>query len=127
VFGGAVTTILVVDDDPVAQRVLSAQLRKAGHTAAAAGSGQEALRKLAELPCDLVILDIGLPDMDGLSFLRIMRADANHKTMPVIVLTASGQDDSYTDAKTAGANAFLRKPASSNELIETVSQLLRHA
>jgi len=43
------------------------------------------------------------------------------------VLTASGQDDSYTDAKTAGANAFLRKPASSNELIETVSQLLRRA
>lgn len=121
------TTILVVDDDPVAQRVLGAQLRKAGYIPAAARSGQEALRNLAQIPCDLAILDIGLPDMDGLSFLRILRADADHKTMPVIVLTASGRDDSYTDAKTAGANGFLRKPASSNELIETVSQLLRDA
>jgi len=117
-------TILVVDDDPVAQRVLGAQLRKAGHTTVAARSGQGALEQLAQGTCDLAILDIGLPEMDGLTLLRLLRADAKHGAMPVIMLTASGQEGDCIEAETAGANAFLLKPTSTNELIETVSQLL---
>jgi DNA-binding response OmpR family regulator len=120
------TTILVVDDDPVAQRVLSAQLRKAGHTAVVARSGEGALQQLAEIPCDLAILDIGLPDMDGLTLLRMLRANADTKTMPIIMLTASGQDKDCIDAEATGVNAFLLKPASTSELVETVGRLLRH-
>jgi len=118
------TTILVVDDDPVTQRVLSVQLRKAGYTSVVARSGEGALQQLAEIPCDLAILDIGLPEMDGLTLLRILRANAEYKTMPIIMLTASGQDDDCTEAQAAGANAFLLKPTSSNELIGTVNRLL---
>jgi two-component system, OmpR family, phosphate regulon response regulator PhoB len=118
-------TILVVDDDPVAQRVLSAQLRKAGHAALGARSGAGALQQLAEAVCDLVILDIGLPDMDGLTLLRLLRADARSKNIPVVMLTASGQAHDSIAAEAAGANAFLRKPASTNELTETVARFLK--
>lgn len=117
-------TILIVDDDPVAQRVLGAQLRKAGRTVVAARSGEEAQKQLAEGPCDLVILDIGLPEMDGLTLLRILRANADYRTMPIIMLTASGQDKDCTEAEAAGVNAFLLKPTSTSELIETVNRLL---
>jgi CheY-like chemotaxis protein len=120
-------TILVVDDDPVAQRVLNAQLRKAGHTVVAARSGESALKQLSETFCDLVILDIGLPDIDGLTLLRALRADVNHQAIAIIMLTASGQANDYAKAEAAGANAFLRKPASSNELIETVARVLGYA
>lgn len=119
-------TILTVDDDPVTRRVLGAQLRKAGHTGVTAGSGKEALKQLIEVRCDLAILDIGLPDMDGLALLRILRADAAHRTMPVIMLTASGQEADCAKAEAEGANAFLLKPTSSNELIQTVSRVLGH-
>jgi CheY-like chemotaxis protein len=119
--------ILVVDDDPVAQRVLNAQLRTVGHTVVAARSGESALKQLSETFCDLVILDIGLPDIDGLTLLRTLRADVNHQAIAIIMLTASGQANDYAKAEAAGANAFLRKPASSNELIETVARVLEHA
>jgi CheY-like chemotaxis protein len=119
-------TILVVDDDPVAQRVLNAQLRKVGHAVVAARSGESALKQLSESFCDLVILDIGLPDIDGLTLLRTLRADVNHQAIAIIMLTSSGQADDYAKAEAAGANAFLRKPASSNELIETVARVLGH-
>jgi len=99
-------------------------LRKAGHTTVAARSGQGALEQLAQGTCDLAILDIGLPEMDGLTLSRLLRADAKHGAMPVIMLTASGQEGDCIEAETAGANAFLLKPTSTNELIETVSQLL---
>ena len=120
------TTILIVDDDPVAQRVLSAQLRKVGHTTIAARSGEGALKQLAETPCDLAILDIGLQEMNGLTLLRMLRANADYRALLIIMLTASGQDKDCIEAEAAGVNAFLHKPASTSELIETVSRLLRH-
>jgi DNA-binding response OmpR family regulator len=120
-------TILVVDDDPVTRRILGTQLRKAGHAAIAAGSAESALQLLSATHCDLAILDIGLPDIDGLALLRMLRARDDCSAMPIIMLTASGQDEDSTKAGAAGANAFLLKPTSSNELISTVSRLLGQA
>lgn len=119
-------TILLVDDDPVAQRVLSAQLRKEGHAVVSARSGEGALQRLQEIICDLAILDIGLPQMGGLALLRALRVDPQHRNLPIIMLTASGQDQDCLDAAEAGANAFLLKPASSSELIETVNLVLEN-
>lgn len=116
--------ILIVDDYPVTLRVLSAQLRKNGYEAVTAGSAREALECLAEAPADLAILDIAMPEVDGLMLLRQLRADARYRTMPVIMLTASGQDQDRITAREAGANEFLSKPASSRELLDTVQGLL---
>ena len=117
-------SVLVVDDQPVVQRVLSAQLRKNGHEVETYGSAREALARLAETHFDLAILDIAMPDMDGLTLLRLLRADARLAAIPVIMLTASGQDEDRVAALASGANAFLTKPTSSWELAETIGRLL---
>lgn len=116
--------VIVVDDQPVVQRVLSAQLRKNGHCAETFSSAGAALARLAEAPFDLAILDIAMPEMDGLSLLRLLRADARLAGLPVIMLTASGQDEDRVAAFAAGANAFLNKPTSSWELAETIERLV---
>ncbi len=117
-------TILVVDDYAVTLRVLSAQLRKHGYEVIMAGSAREALERLAETPADLAILDIAMPEVDGLTLLRQLRADGRYQNMPIIMLTASGQDQDRITAREAGANDFLSKPVSSHELLDTVQRLL---
>jgi CheY-like chemotaxis protein len=117
-------TILIVEDHPVTQRVLTYTLQKLGHGVILAVNGREALDRLAETPVDLVISDIAMPEMDGMTLLKHMRADVRYQALPVVVLTASGQDHDLHEARAAGANAFLTKPTSSRELAETVGRLL---
>lgn len=117
-------TILIVEDYPVTQRVLSLTLRNNGHETIVAGNGLEALAVLGENPVDLALVDIAMPEMDGLELLRHLRDDARYQALPIIMLTASGQDDDRSVALSAGANGFLTKPASSRELIDAVAQFI---
>jgi CheY-like chemotaxis protein len=116
--------ILIVDDNPTIIRLLSHTLRKQGHEVIEAVNGREALELLAESQIALGILDIAMPEMDGLSLLRHLRQDARWHSTPFIMLTASGQDEDREVAEKAGANAFLTKPTSSRELLATVDRLL---
>jgi CheY-like chemotaxis protein len=100
-------------------------LRKSDHRVVSALNGQEALARLAEEPFELVISDITMPEMDGLELLRRIRANEQFKHLPIIMVTASGQDQDCLTARAEGANAFLTKPTGSRELIETVNQVLR--
>ena len=117
-------TILIVEDYPVTQRVLSLTLKNNGHNAVIAGNGVEALERLQETTVDLALVDIAMPEMDGLELLRHLRADSRYQSLPVIMLTASGQDDDRAAALSVGANGFLTKPASSRELIEAVTRFI---
>lgn len=117
-------TILVVDDYIVTLRVLSAQLRKGGYEVITAASGQVALEKLQEQPFDLAIVDIAMPDMDGISLLVQLRGQTQYKDLPVIMLTASVLDDDRMRALHEGATAFMTKPISSWELLDIVKQQL---
>jgi CheY-like chemotaxis protein len=117
-------TVLVVDDDPVIQRVLAHILKKADHTVLIARNGFEALERLATAGVDLAIVDLAMPEMDGLTLVKRLRADERRKTLPIIMLTASGQDEDGVTARTVGVNAFLTKPTSSRELTDVVSRLL---
>jgi len=116
--------ILIVDDNAVVQRVISVTLRKAGHTLTVASGVAEAMQRLADSPVELMLLDVSMPDVDGLTLLRQLRADARYRALPIIMLTASGQDQDRVDARAAGANDFLTKPASSSELVATVRRWL---
>ncbi|MBZ0279144.1 MAG: response regulator [Anaerolineae bacterium] len=118
------STILVVEDYPVTQRVLSLTLRNHGYEALIAGNGLEALEVLEQNAVDLALVDIAMPEMDGLALLRHLRADPRFEALPIIMLTASGQDDDRALALSIGANGFLSKPASSQQLIETISQYI---
>jgi two-component system, chemotaxis family, chemotaxis protein CheY len=117
-------TILIVDDNSTIQRVIGMTLRKEGHETFSAGNGLEALEFLSEQQVDLAIVDIAMPEMDGLTLLRHLRQDSQFDTMPILMLTASGQDDDRIRARQEGANGFLSKPAGSWELVETVKNLL---
>lgn len=113
-------TILIVEDYPVTQRVLSLTLRNNGYEVLIAGNGLEAIALLEQYPVDLALVDIAMPEMDGLALLRHLREDPRFQSLPIVMLTASGQDDDRALALSIGANGFLSKPASSQQLIETV-------
>lgn len=118
------TTILIVDDDPNSQRMLSYSLRKAGYDAITTPNGQKGLDAMHQVQIDLAVLDLSMPVMDGLSLLRIIRADTKYTSLPIIILTASGDDQELAAAEQLGIQGFLTKPASSRVLLETVQAAL---
>ena len=119
--------ILVVDDDPIVRRMLSLMLQRCGHTTVPAERGQEALEYLHEEPFDLVITDLDMPEMNGIDLLKQVRTDAGLNGLPVIMLTASAEDQDDVRARAEGVSAFLTKPAGSHELADTVTRVLEPA
>jgi len=115
-------SILLVDDEPQIHRFLRPTLEAAGYVVAAAFTGAEALRAAAERPPSLVLLDLGLPDMDGHDVLARLRAFA---TMPVIVLSARDRASEKIQALDAGANDYVEKPFDMGELLARVRAALR--
>lgn len=117
-------TILVVDDSLVSQRMLGYTLQRGGYAVITASDGLEALELLRQHPVDLVISDLAMPEMDGLTLLQSLRADERFRDMQLIMLTASGQDQDYRAAQAAGVSDFLTKPTSTRDLLATVSRLI---
>src|SRR3954470_579831 len=117
-------TILVVDDYSTSQRLLSFILRQNDHTVVTAIHGLGALEQLAERSIDLVITDLSMPEMDGMTLLQELRANPRFQNLPVIILTGSAYAQDNTRAKAAGATLFLTKPVESEELIAMVNRLL---
>lgn len=116
--------ILIVDDEAVAIRILQHTLHKNGHTVYAAGGSEEALRLAQDAHYALMILDISMPKMDGVELLSVLRRMPAHAETPIIMLTASSQDEDRIRAMEAGANVFMTKPFSSREIIRAVDKLL---
>ncbi|HEV8638947.1 MAG TPA: response regulator, partial [Chloroflexota bacterium] len=116
--------ILVVDDEPTILRVVSANLVRHGFQAETAESGQQALRAYLQRPPDLILLDLGLPDMDGLEVIRVVRAEAS---TPIIVLTVRGGEREKVAALDLGADDYLTKPFGVDELLARIRVALRHA
>jgi len=119
------TTILIAEDNRVNQRMLAFTLRKNDYTVITAMHGLEALDQMEATPIDLVIADIDMPEMDGISLVKHLRANKRYQLLPIIVLTASGDDEDYNIARAAGADDVLTKPASSRELISTIEKILK--
>lgn len=117
-------TILATDDDLITQRVLSHTLKKQGHTVILASHGFETLDLLAENTVDLLIIDLLMPQMDGLTLLNRIRSHATYRHLPVIMLTAQGIDPAQLVNNPDKIDAFLNKPTSSRELVDTVNRLL---
>ncbi|MCA9914580.1 MAG: response regulator [Anaerolineae bacterium] len=120
-------TILVVDDNLVVQRVVELTLRKAGYDVTTLSQPREVLRVLAENSYDLVIMDINMPEMDGISLLSAIRQQDNGEKIPVIMFTASSWDDDRRRAESAGADAYITKPISSRDLCDIVEETLAQA
>ncbi len=116
-------TILVVDDEPAIARVLSTALTGRGYRVSVATTGQEALDRTALDSPDAVVLDLGLPDLDGVDVCRRIR---QWSTVPIIVLTAEGAEDRKITALDEGADDYVTKPFSMPELLARLRVALRH-
>jgi two-component system KDP operon response regulator KdpE len=115
--------LLLVDDDAPIRRFLRAGLTTAGYRLVEAVNGSEALAHAATRSPDLVLLDLGLPDLDGIEVVRRLR---EWSEVPIVVLTARGQDDDKIHALDAGADDYVTKPFSMGELLARVRVALRH-
>jgi len=116
--------ILVVDDEPQITRVLKTTLSSQGYGVRSASNGEEALNEMKDWPPDLIITDLRMPGIDGLELCRRVRADSR---VPIIVLSVKGEESVKVQALDAGADDYVTKPFSVNELLARVRAALRRA
>ena len=117
--------VLVVDDEPMVREVLARYLAKEGFDVATAEDGEQALASFAQLPPDLVLLDLMLPRIDGLEVFRRMRNGSSQT--PVIMLTAKGEETDRVVGLELGADDYVTKPFSPREVVARVRAVLRRS
>jgi two-component system KDP operon response regulator KdpE len=116
--------ILVIEDDPPIRRFLRASLANHEYDVVEASTGQEALVLASQRPPDLIILDLGLPDMDGIEVIRRLR---DWSQSPIVIVSARGQEKDKVAALDAGADDYLTKPFGVGELLARMRVAMRHA
>jgi len=116
--------ILVVEDELDVQKALKIRLEACNWEVLLASDGEEALQKIKEEQPDLIILDIMLPKMSGYKVCRLTKFDAQHKYIPIIMLTVRSEKKDRILGLESGADEYLTKPYSSTELIEKIKQFL---
>lgn len=118
------TFVLAVDDDPAILRTLSINLRARGYDVETAGDGRSALQIVDERMPDVVILDLGLPDLDGVTVLKQLRGFTR---VPVVVLSARHESDDKVEALDEGADDYVTKPFDMEELLARVRAAIRRS
>ncbi len=121
---------LIVDDSSVMRKIVERSLRQAGLDPLVvheAGSGSEGLDLLKAKPVDLILTDINMPVMDGLEFLRQLRAQSLAPGVPVVMITTESSEDHVRQAIQAGAQGYIRKPFTADQVKERIVPLVRAA
>src|SRR5689334_16936146 len=122
---GAMPRILVVEDDPDIAELVARYLNKAGYATDTVASGRDALRMIAAAAPDLLVLDLMLPHVDGLEICRAVRANEKTAAIPIVMLTARGEESDRIVGLEIGADDYLSKPFSPGELVARVRALFR--
>ncbi len=119
---------LVVEDSPtMRQLIVFALKRLKALKVTEADDGVDALKKLQAAKFDILITDINMPIMDGLKLVGLVRKDANHKDIPIVIITTEGAQEDRQRALALGANAYITKPIQAPQVINTVKDLLKLA
>ncbi|MCU0605952.1 MAG: response regulator transcription factor [Candidatus Edwardsbacteria bacterium] len=119
--------IAIVEDDRDVADLIEHYVRKNGHDSVMYDNGEAALAKIRSNPPDLLILDLMLPGIDGLELCRMLRADPATKWLPIIMLTAKGEETDRIVGLEMGADDYVIKPFSPNELMARVKAILRRS
>jgi len=115
---------LVVDDSEVIRKILTAYLHKLGFEVTAAINGREALEQLHRMErADVALVDWNMPEMDGIAFLREVRADVQYDALPVMMVTTNSELENVSEALEAGANEYIMKPFTAEMLKEKLELL----
>jgi two-component system, OmpR family, phosphate regulon response regulator PhoB len=117
--------VLIVDDDPDILRLVSYNLTQAGFESVTADNGRKALELVQKQPPDLVILDVMLPDVDGMEVCRTLRSHDSSRRIPIIMLTARSEEIDRVVGFELGADDYVMKPFSTRELVLRVKSILR--
>jgi two-component system chemotaxis response regulator CheY len=116
-------TILIVDDSTSMRQVVSIALKGAGHEVIEACDGRDALAKLKGQKINMIVCDVNMPNMDGISFVIAMKEIPAYKFTPVLMLTTESQEDKKNQGKAAGVRAWMVKPFKSDQLLAAVEKL----
>lgn len=118
-------TILIVDDSVSLRTVVKLALVRAGYDVLEAGDGVQGLAELNKASkVHLIVSDVNMPNMDGITFVTTLKQNARHKFTPVIMLTTEGQDAKKEQGRAAGAKAWMVKPFNPPQLLDAVSKLI---
>jgi len=117
-------TILIVDDSASLRQVVNISLSGAGYTVIEACDGVDALTKLDGSKINLIVSDVNMPNMDGITFVTEVKKMDNYKFTPIIMLTTESQDDMVQKGKAAGAKAWLVKPFKPEQMLDAVQKLV---
>jgi len=118
------TKILIVDDEPHMLRVTELSIKKGGYQIVIGRNGKEALELAAREKPGLIVMDVSMPEMDGLTALTQLKANPETAKIPVIMLTVRGQAMARQQAEQSGAAVYLTKPFSPSQLLAEVKRLL---
>jgi phosphate regulon transcriptional regulator PhoB len=119
--------ILIVDDEPDLVTLVSYNLKKEGFGVVTAADGEEALQKIKKTDFDIILLDLMLPGIQGMELCRIIRGNPKTQHVPIIMLTAKGEEADKIRGLETGADDYMTKPFSPKELIARVNAVLRRA
>lgn len=115
---------LVVDDSSTIREMLAHTLRQAGFDALTGADGQEGLSRLEGQRVDLIITDLHMPVMDGLTFIRAVRARDEYKAVPILMLTTESQAEIKAEGKAAGVTGWLVKPFNTEMLLRVIGRVV---
>ncbi len=117
-------TILIVDDSAGIRQIVSFTLKSAGYDVIEGIDGADALVKLAGQKVHLIICDVNMPNMDGISFVKEIKKSADYKFIPIIMLTTESQERKKLEGQAAGAKAWVVKPFQPDQMLSAVSKLI---
>jgi len=122
-----VATILCVEDNPQNMRLVRKMLNSAGYQVIEAQDGESGYTTILEQRPDLVLMDVNLPDIDGLQVTSAVKALPDYSHIPIIALTANAMHGDRERCLEAGMNEYLSKPVRLKELVQTIEKLIGHA
>ncbi|WP_298377318.1 response regulator [Azospirillum sp.] len=120
---GVKKKVLTVDDSRTMRDMVSFTLRGAGYDVVEAPDGQAAMTAIAAAKVDLVITDLNMPVMDGLTLIRKLRAIATHRSLPILMLTTEADEKKKAEGRAAGATGWIVKPFNPDKLISVVQKV----